>query len=70
MNRGTIKQYLIVRQEGSRKINRPVIYYNLDTIIAVGFRVRSHRGIQFRLWATSQDSVSKESLITASDVFL
>ncbi len=49
---GTIKQYLIVRQEGSRKVQRPVIYYNLDTILAVGFRVRSHRGVQFRQWAS------------------
>lgn len=48
---GTIKQYLIVRQEGSRKVQRPVIYYNLDMILAVGFRVRSHRGVQFRQWA-------------------
>jgi hypothetical protein len=48
---GTIKQYLIVRQEGSRKVRRLVIYYNLDTIFAVGFRVRSHRGVQFRQWA-------------------
>lgn len=49
---GTIKQYLIVRQEGSRKVQRPIIYYNLDTILAVGFRVRSHRGVQFRQWAS------------------
>ena len=32
---GTIKQYLIVRQEGARKVQRPVIYYNLDMILAV-----------------------------------
>lgn len=49
---GTIKQYLIVRQEGSRKVRRNVIYYNLDMILAVGYRVRSHRGVQFRKWAT------------------
>jgi hypothetical protein len=50
----TIKDYLIVRQEGNRKVNRPVKYYNLDMILAIGYRVRSHRGIQFRQWATER----------------
>lgn len=54
LTEGTIKQYLIVRQEGSRKVQRAVIYYNLDMILAVGFRVRSHRGVQFRQWATQR----------------
>lgn len=51
---GTIKQYLIVRNEGSRKVQRSVTYYNLDMILAIGFRVRSHRGVQFRQWATER----------------
>ena len=50
----TIKEYLIVRQEGSRRVKRPVGFYNLDMIIAVGYRVRSLRGTQFRQWATER----------------
>ena len=50
----TIKKYLIVQTEGTRQISRHVEHYNLDAILAVGFRVRSHRGIQFRTWATQR----------------
>jgi hypothetical protein len=48
----TIKQDLIVRQEGRRAVRRWVQLYNLDVIVAVGYRARSHRGTQFRRWAT------------------
>ncbi len=48
----TVKEYLTVRQEGERIVMRMVEYYNLDMIIAVGYRVRSPRGTQFRQWAT------------------
>jgi hypothetical protein len=47
----TIRKFRIVRQEGGRQVAREVEHYNLDAIIAVGFRVRSHRGTQFRQWA-------------------
>lgn len=47
----TIKNYLIVRPEGRRQVSRRVLHYNLPAILAVGFRVRSHRGTQFRQWA-------------------
>jgi hypothetical protein len=50
----TVKSYLIVRQEGSRQVQRSVQHYNLDAILAVGFRVRSARGTQFRQWATAR----------------
>lgn len=50
----TIKSYLIVRQEGSRTVNRTVQHYNLDAVLAVGYRVRSSRGTQFRQWATAR----------------
>ena len=50
----TIKSHLIVRQEGGRQVSRPVLHYNLAAILAVGFRVRSHRGTQFRQWATER----------------
>jgi len=47
----TIRKFRIVRQEGARQVAREVEHYNLDAILAVGFRVRSHRGTQFRQWA-------------------
>lgn len=50
----TIKDYLIVRREGSREVKRTVAHYNLDVILAVGYRVRSPRGTQFRQWATER----------------
>jgi hypothetical protein len=50
----TIKSYLIVRMEGGRQVSRPVLHYNLPAILAIGFRVRSHRGTQFRQWATAR----------------
>ncbi len=50
----TCKYFLQVRREGSRKVSRQVIHYNLDMIISVGYRVNSYRGTQFRIWATRQ----------------
>ncbi|WP_374682488.1 virulence RhuM family protein [Accumulibacter sp.] len=50
----TIKSHLIVRHEGSRQVSRPVLHYSLPVILAVGFRVRSQRGTQFRQWATAR----------------
>jgi len=50
----TCKPYLQVRQEGARQVSRSLKHYNLDMILAVGYRVRSHRGTQFRRWATEQ----------------
>jgi DNA-binding MarR family transcriptional regulator len=48
----TIKNCLIVRTEGNREVSRDVLHYNLSLILAVGYRVRSPRGTQFRQWAT------------------
>jgi hypothetical protein len=50
----TCKEYLQVRQEGGRQVKRALKHYSLDMILAVGYRVRSHRGTQFRQWATSR----------------
>ena len=47
----TVKEYLTVKSEGKRKVNRWVKYYNLDVIISVGYRVKSKRGTAFRIWA-------------------
>ena len=49
----TVKDFLTVRNEGNRKVNRRLEYYNLDIIIAVGYRVNSKRATQFRQWATA-----------------
>ena len=50
----TIRKFRIVQTEGARNVQREVEFYNLDTIIAVGYRVKSHRGTQFRQWATAR----------------
>jgi len=50
----TCKSYLQVRSEGERQVRRTVKFYNLDAILAVGYRVRSSRGTQFRRWATER----------------
>ena len=47
----TLKNFLTVRQEGRRQVNRSLDYHNLDMIIAVGYRVNSKRATEFRLWA-------------------
>lgn len=50
----TIRKFRIVRREGAREVAREIDHYNLDAILAVGYRVRSPRGIQFRRWATER----------------
>ena len=50
----TIKDFLIVQKEGSREVNRTQKLYNLDAIISVGYRIKSHTATKFRQWATKQ----------------
>jgi len=50
----TIRSFRIVQREGSRDVARSVEHYSLDAILAVGYRVRSHRGTAFRQWATTR----------------
>ncbi len=50
----TIRKFRIVRREGTRHVVREIEHYNLDAILAVGYRVRSERGTQFRRWATER----------------
>lgn len=50
----TVKESLTVRMEGQRDVSRKVEYYNLDAIISVGYRIKSHVATRFRQWATTQ----------------
>lgn len=50
---GTIRKFRIVQTEGSRQVSRDVDFYNLDAIIAVGYRVNSKEATRFRIWATT-----------------
>ncbi|MDY7218499.1 virulence RhuM family protein [Denitrificimonas sp. JX-1] len=49
----TVKESLTVQSEGGRQVKRKISYYNLDLILAIGYRVRSPRGVQFRQWAST-----------------
>lgn len=49
---GTVAKNATVQLEGQRNVERTVEYYNLDVIISVGYRVKSQRGVQFRIWAS------------------
>lgn len=49
----TVKESLTVRKEGAREVQRTIELYNLDLILAVGYRVRSPRGVEFRRWAST-----------------
>ena len=48
----TVAFFATVQKEGKRNVEREIVYYNLDMIISVGYRVNSIRGVQFRMWAT------------------
>ncbi len=56
----TVRKFRTVQTEGQREVSRDLEYYNLDVIISVGYRVKSPRGTQFRIWATQ---VIKEYII-------
>lgn len=60
LEEGTIRKIRIVQMEGNREVSRMVDFYNLDAIIAVGYRVNSYQATQFRIWATK---VLREYLI-------
>ena len=66
----TCKSYLQVRSEGKRQVRRSVKFYSLDAILAVGYRVRSARGTQFRRWATERLSEYLVKGFTLDDVRL
>ncbi len=54
MNDATVRKFRTVQTEGERTVERDLEYYNLDVIISVGYRVKSLRGTQFRIWATNR----------------
>ena len=56
----TVAKYATVQFEGKREVEREIEYFNLDVIISVGYRIKSQRGTQFRIWALK---VLKEYLI-------
>jgi hypothetical protein len=56
----TVRKFRTVQQEGTRKVTRNRVHYNLDVIISVGYRVNSIRGTQFRVWA---NRILKEYLV-------
>jgi len=51
--KATVRDFRTVRQEGNRQVIRNVSYYNLDVIISLGYRINTHRGIEFRQWANT-----------------
>ena len=54
----TVKDFLTVQNENERSVKRKTKYYNLDAIIAVGFKVNSKRAIEFRLWAIERPALT------------
>ena len=52
-DKATIRKFLIVQKEGNREVSRAVEFYNLDAVIAVGYRVNSVQATRFRIWATN-----------------
>lgn len=53
MAESTVAKFATVQKEGNRTVERQIDFYNLDVIISVGYRVKSLRGTQFRIWATN-----------------
>jgi hypothetical protein len=62
---GTVKEFLTVQKEGEKKVERYINYYSLDMILAIGYRVRSSRGVEFRRWA---NKVLKEYLLEGASL--
>lgn len=59
----TIRKNRIVQTEGKRDVEREVSFYNLEMILAIGYRVRSHRGTQFRLITIQKQKLHKDFLL-------
>jgi len=59
----TVRKFRTVQLEGKRDVEREIEFYNLDVIISVGYRVKSHRGTQFRIWATQPYQIGGMDLL-------
>ncbi len=59
----TVKETLTVQSEGEREVKRMLVHYNLDLILAIGYRVRSPRGVQFRQWASQHLKEFMENVV-------
>lgn len=73
----TVAKIATVQKEGEREIKRDIEYFNLDVIISVGYRVKSQRGTNFRIWATNvlknyfiENAIKKSNTINNSDKYL
>ena len=69
MPEATIKKYLTVQSEGSRQVSRNLDHYNLQMIIAVGFKVNNQRAVQFRKWAGQYFEIKLEHVDITQDEF-
>lgn len=65
----TVRKFRMVRREGARRVGRDIEHYNLDAILAVGYRVRSPRGTQFRNWAAERLKRARRLKLNLSRVF-
>ena len=63
----THKKFLLVRQEGNRQVKRDIAHYNLDMIIALGYRVQSQVATRFRRWALEMNPMTMKDWIDALD---
>lgn len=63
----TVKKYLTVQTENDRHVRRKISFYSLEMILAIGYRVRSERGTQFRIWATQHLSEYLKKGFTLDD---
>ncbi len=61
MPEATIKKYLTVQDEGTRQVSRNLEHYNLQMIIAVGFKVNNQRAVQFRKWEREKSALNRQS---------
>lgn len=65
----TTRNFRVVRLEGKRRVEREIMFYNLDAVISVGYRVNSKKATQFRKWATKTLQESKDGMEIVAWIF-